>query len=390
MKPTTPEPAPCIMIVDDEPENLHILSGMLEQEAWQVTCFPQGALALEAAKKNPPDLILMDICMPDWDGYETCRRFKEVEALRDIPILFLSALSEPDDKLKAFQGGGADYITKPFCYDEVICRVRVHLTVHGQKRQLESSYRELQEVEEMRDSLVRMIVHDMRTPTMVIAGALEQLSHQPEGSAQNSKWIAMASQSAGDLTEMIYSMLDISRLETGKLQPDSTPCDLSRLAKEATETISYTAEARKLEIKHSGDPTPVRADPTLIRRVWMNLLTNAVKFSRSGGIIQVNVSRENGVARGEVIDSGRGIPKSFHDKIFEKFGQVDLRRTRDKHSSGLGLTFCKLAVEAHGGCIGVESEVGQGSTFWFELPLETGSLTNRQILGDDKGTGEPF
>jgi CheY-like chemotaxis protein len=119
MTSQTPEEIPCIMIVDDEPENLHVLSGMLQREGWQVSCFPLGKLALDAARKKPPDLILMDICMPEWDGYETCRHFKNEELLRDIPLLFLSALSEPNDKLRAFQEGGADYITKPFYYEEV-------------------------------------------------------------------------------------------------------------------------------------------------------------------------------------------------------------------------------------------------------------------------------
>lgn len=172
MSAATPPPGrPSILVVDDTPANLQVLSGMLKEQGYEVRPVPSGRLALRAAASEPPDLILLGILMPDMDGYEVGRSLKANEALRDIPVIFISALSDTADKLKAFAHGGLDYVTKPFQFEEVQARVSAHLNLRRLRleaprhhRELEQSYEQLRQLEVMRDSLTHMIVHDLRPP----------------------------------------------------------------------------------------------------------------------------------------------------------------------------------------------------------------------------------
>jgi len=175
-----------IMLVDDEPENLNVLTGMLDEGPWNVYAFPRGDLALKAAQENPPDLVLMDIRMPGMDGYEACRQFKKNERLKDIPIVFLSALSEPQDKIEAFRAGGADYVTKPFYAEEVLARVRAQLEVYRYRlnleelvrqrtEQLQAVHRRLEIWDGAKNNWLNALSHEMRTPLTGIIGTAEVL-----------------------------------------------------------------------------------------------------------------------------------------------------------------------------------------------------------------------
>jgi two-component system sensor histidine kinase/response regulator len=153
-----------ILVVDDTPANLRLLTGMLKEQGYRVRPAPNGRLALQAVRAEAPDLILLDINMPEMNGYETCEALKADEAYADIPVIFISALTETSDKIQAFQTGGVDYVTKPFQFEEVQARVEAHLTLFRLKRELEEKYRQLKELEQLRDSLTHMIVHDLRSP----------------------------------------------------------------------------------------------------------------------------------------------------------------------------------------------------------------------------------
>ncbi|MCE5217099.1 response regulator, partial [bacterium] len=179
---TEAAPAPNLLIVDDTPANLQVLAAMLKGQGFTVRPVPSGELALRAAESEPPDLILLDIMMPEMNGYEVCERLKDNDDLRDIPVIFISALSDTSDKVKAFEVGGLDYVTKPFQFEEVRARVGAHLKLRRLQveaaehhRQLEQSYEQLRELEELRDSLMHMIVHDLRTPLTSIITGLETM-----------------------------------------------------------------------------------------------------------------------------------------------------------------------------------------------------------------------
>jgi signal transduction histidine kinase len=358
-----------IMVVDDVPGNLKLLQDMLQANSYRVLAFPNGRLALSAAARNRPDLMLLDINMPEMNGYEVCERLKADPALQEIPVLFISALGETADKVKAFSVGGVDYVTKPFQFDEVHARVRTHLELCRQRRQLLEANARLRELEQLRDNLTHMIVHDMRSPLAVLGGAITLLCDElPADAAELLRLCQMGKKAAGELTEMCNGLLDVSRLEAGEMPVEREACELSAVVSDAVHATKIQADAASVTVCAEVSPVRIPADKKLLQRILANLLTNAIKNTPEGGRITVRAQVIPDGIRVEVADTGCGIPPEYHQRIFEKFGQVAARREAKHHSTGLGLPFCKLAVEAHGGTIGVASEVGRGSVFWFILP----------------------
>ncbi len=356
------------MVVDDIPENLDLLREMLQRKSYRVQTFPRGAMALKAARTQPPDLILLDVMMPEMDGFEVCERLKADAATRDIPVLFISALTETADKIKAFAAGGEDYVTKPFHLEEVHARVKAHLELRRQRLELRETNDKLREIEALRDNLTHMILHDMRSPLIVVRGALDLLRDQIPGDEATLALWRMSKDAVHVLTSLCNGVLDVSRLEAGRMPVQREPCDLAVLAAEGVAATKVLADFAAVTLHAELETVRVAADRGLLQRVLDNLLTNAIKHTRKHATITVRTKPVPGGVRVEVADTGHGIPPEYHKKIFEKFGQVEARHQGEKHSTGLGLTFCKLAVEAHGGTIGVESEAGKGSTFWFTLP----------------------
>ena len=367
---TVQPPVPSIVVVDDTPANLHLLTGMLRERGYKVRPVSNGEFAIQTAKHDPPDLILLDIIMPEMNGYEVCERLKADERLSGIPVIFISALNETMDKVKAFKLGGVDYVTKPFQVEEVQARVATHLELRRQRRLLQESYEQLRKLEELRDDLVHMVVHDMRSPLTAIYGFLRTLE-ELEGeslSEQGREFVQTALASTEDLVEMVSSLLDVSKMEAGEMKLNLTQCELLAIAKKALAKVEPLKGGRQLVLSGADEPGTVMADAELIARVFQNLLGNALKFTPDDGRVTVSIEPSADAVRALVQDTGLGIPPQYRERIFEKFGQVENRATSQKYSTGLGLTFCKLAVEAHGGQIGLDSEEGRGSTFWFTLP----------------------
>ena len=356
-----------ILVVDDTPANLQLLSGMLKERGYRVRPAPSGELALRGAQAVPPDLILLDVTMPGMDGYEVCARLKAEERLCDIPVLFISALTEPMDKVRAFQAGGVDYVTKPFNIEEVDARVRTHLELRRQKRELAANLVRLRELERLRDSLTHMIAHDMKSPLLVIGMAFEFLAPLIKKSDEGTVSVVRDAQvGLAMVLEMIAQMLDVSRMEAGALKLKSARGDMAETVRQAVEAQRVLAGRRRVTVFVAGAMV-AEFDHELVRRVVGNLVGNAFKFTTTDGEIRVSVQKGNGEIRVEVADNGRGIASEHHQRIFEKFGQVE-EKGASRIGTGLGLTFSRMVIEAHGGTIGVESVVGTGSTFWFTLP----------------------
>jgi signal transduction histidine kinase len=358
---------PKIMVVDDTVANLKLLDEMLSKQGYRVRSFPRGRLALAAAAREMPDLILLDIQMPEMNGYEVCERFKADPALNGIPIIFISAQHESMDKVRAFAVGGVDYVTKPFQFAEVDARVRTHLELRRQKLELQVSYERLQELELLRDNLAHMVVHDMRSPLFAMMMALDLVKiNIPDPPEKAAKYLRMAESNVGRLTEMVNQLLDISRLESGRMPLNLAFCNASASVQAVMDSLSTTAGDRRLILK-APEPVYASYDQDVIGRVLTNLVSNAIKFTVPSDEIEISVARLETSARIAVTDHGPEIPVEFREKIFDKFTQVDGEKR--KYGTGLGLTFCKLAVEAHGGAIGVESDPQLGNSFWFTLPL---------------------
>jgi signal transduction histidine kinase len=366
------EDVPNVIVVDDTPANLQLLTGMLKERGYKVRPVPSGKLALQAAKNDPPDLILLDIMMPEMDGYEVCERLKADDKLKEISVIFISALNETMDKVRAFSVGGVDYVTKPFQFEEVNARVSTHLELQRQRRKLKENYEQLRRLEGLRDNLVHMIVHDLRSPLTGISGFLDlALALEKETlTGEGLEYLQTAKRSTTTVINMVSAVLDVSKMEAGEMKLHLVECDLVRMAVDLMSGMQSLKEGREMSLDAPPASVTVVADRELVLRVVQNLLGNALKFTPSDGWIRLGIEPDENRVCVRVRDNGPGIPAEYRERIFEKFGQVEARANGQKHSTGLGLTFCKLAVEAHGGSIGVESEIGKGSTFWFMLPKD--------------------
>ncbi len=364
---------PDILIVDDMPSNVQLLASMLKNNGYKVRVALTGKRAIEAICNCPPDIILLDITMPEMNGYEVCEELKKDSKLNEIPVIFISALHETANKVQAFQKGGVDYISKPFQLEEVAARISTHLELRRQKCLLQESYNELRKLENFRDSLIHMIVHDMRAPLVGIKGFLELLeSIDGEKFSDKGKSFVLRMKGGTEiLVEMINSLLDVHKMESGKMELKLSLSNLVSLAQEALAKLESLLGIRKIIKNFPSDSTIINCDPFIISRVIQNLISNAIKFTpESTGEIFLSILDQQESILFSVKDNGPGIPTEYHQKIFEKFGQVESRTNYRKYSTGLGLTFCRLAVEAHGGFIKVESEVGKGSNFIFSLPKQ--------------------
>jgi len=239
----------------------------------------------------------------------------------------------------------------------------------GLQADLQLRYEELQRLQSLRDGLVHMIVHDLRSPLTSVMGYIDLLRTLPDLTEKDREsFVVAAYAGAAQMGEMISSLLDVNRLEAGEMPLDRQDVNLCDVAGGAVRSLSGLTIGRRVVQAASEGPIAVSCDPVLIRRVIGNLLGNALKFTPASGSITLTVTRADDRPCVEVTDTGPGIPPDFIGRVFDKFSQAAEGRAMKRHSTGLGLTFCKLAVEAHGGTIGVTSEVGVGSRFWFQLP----------------------
>jgi signal transduction histidine kinase len=360
-----------VLIVDDQEANRLLLRDLLESQGHEVAEAVDGVEALERVADAAPDVVLLDVGMPGIDGFEVCRRLKADPATATIPVLLVTAHNQRDQRLLGIGAGANDYITKPIDKSDLSLRVRNAIRMHQLYSEIEEQYRRLERLELLRDSLVHMIVHDLRSPLAGIRAYLDLMQMDGEGKLEPemTQSIDEARKVAVDMTEMVSDLLDVSRLESGKMPLEESQVDLGALATEVAAAIGRATHRVTVRVEASAEQARIIGDPSVIRRVINNLVGNAVKFSPTSSQIVLLVQGNGTEAKVSVSDRGPGIAPAYHEKIFEKFGQVEAASQGTKHSSGLGLTFCKFAVEAHGGRIGVESVVGRGSTFWFSLPV---------------------
>ena len=317
-----------------------------------------------------PHAILLDVMMPEMDGLEVCRRLKAAPATAPIPVLLVTALREPDDRLNGIEAGANDFLSKPVDTREVVLRTRNAVYAKQLYDRVQADLKKLQELERLQDNLIHMIVHDMRSPLMGISGNLELLKMTLEGhlASDDQACLDNALLSARKLIEMVSSLLDVSRLEAGQMPLNPEACDLGQVAHEAVKLLGGLLRKNPVNIEVLSPVIFVSCDKSLILRVISNLVANAAQYSPMDYPINIAIQLGANTVRVSVTDKGPGIPSTHHVKIFKKFGQVETGAERKKYSTGLGLTFCKLVVEAHGGQIGLDSSPGAGSTFWFTLP----------------------
>jgi signal transduction histidine kinase len=382
----TDQAIPNILVVDDVPANLKLLDDILKYEGYKTRPVPNGELALRAAEKEKPDLILLDIMMPGIDGFEVCRRLKENPELKDIPVIFISALGDTGNILKAFAVGGVDYINKPFQTAEVKARVQTHLKMHRQSRELrelnatlefkvEERTRDLQDANRVKGEFLARASHEMRTPMNAILG-FAQLLNMGELSPNQKKGINHILTSGKHLLGLINDVLDLSNIDTGRLPLLHEPVMLAEVVEEAVETVRPLAIARQINLEFVNPAASrlfVMSDRKRLNQALMNLLTNAVKYNREAGAIFVKTEmrpmNDTDIvsARISVTDTGWGISPEDIPKLFMPFERIGAEKTQTE-GVGVGLALVKKIMDALEGTVGVESIVGKGSTFWIDLP----------------------
>ena len=362
-----------ILLVDDDLVSISLLEEIITRAGYNTHKVYNGKEALEylALTDKQPDLILLDINMPEMNGYEVCNRIKTDTKLQEIPVIFITTLDRIEDKIHGFQLGGADYICKPFQDEEVLARMQVHLSLQQQQRIISENYEKLRKLEGLRDNLVNLIVHDMQSPLATIQCVLDEVINQFSGSQETTyKFLKLASSSTHRLIEMATQMLLISSCEsTGSMPIRKSSENLTRIVLKVLDSMEVVAGTKKL-VFDTEAPIQVTIDKDIIGRVVSNLISNAIKYGPEDVEILISLTREDQFVRFTVTDRGLGIEKEYHPNIFDKFFQASSNEGIKKHRGfGLGLYFCKLAIEAHGGQIGLISEINQGSTFWFTLPI---------------------
>jgi two-component system, sensor histidine kinase and response regulator len=360
-----------VLIVDDTPANVRLLAGILCIAGYEVHTAANGPDALCLMEDARPDVALLDVMMPDMDGFEVCQRIKAAAAF--VPVVIVTALQDIADRVRALEAGADDFLTKPVDETEVVARVKTLVRAKRQHDDLVKANADLRRAESLRDNLTAMLVHDLRTPLTSIIGPLELIMSSPGTlDEMQREMIGMCRNGAYHLLSMVNDILDVSKMEAGELTLERTEIHPANVVSEAVAVVRALAHQKEICLQHDtplGLP-PLYADPDILRRVLINLLGNALKFTGRNGMVTVSVrpDEEGGFVVFVVRDTGEGIPHDAFARIFDKFGQVETRKAGRKMSSGLGLTFCKMAVEAHGGRIWVESELGKGSDFFFTIP----------------------
>ena len=356
---------PDILIVDDVQGNLVILNDILEANGFKARPVLNGKLALQVAEKEKPDLVLLDIMMPDMDGFEVCRRFKENKRLCDIPIIFISALTDTVDIVKAFNSGGVDYISKPFRTQEVIARVSTHIMLQQQRM-------ELQQLNAAKDKFFTIIAHDLRGPFNGFLG-LTQIMVEEISSLTPTEIQEMAvdmNKSANHLFHLLENLLNWSRIQQGLIPFNPEKLDLKAIMEKNIALHQDAARIKGICIENFiSDGQMVFADSNLFQAIVRNLISNAIKFTDKGGNIVISAHTINeGQIQISIKDSGIGISPEMTRDLFRIDVNTGRKGTGGELSTGLGLLLCKEFVEKHGGKIWVESEEGEGSIFRFTIP----------------------
>lgn len=371
-------PNPLVLIIDDNPMNLDLLGSLLRGAGCVTRAAISGRRGLDVARLAPPDLIMLDITMPEMDGYTTCRALKEDPELRHIPVIFISALDDAMDKVRAFQVGGADYVTKPFQAEEVLARVRHQLALatlqrelRDRNRTLEEANRRLQEAERLKAVFTAMLVHDLKSPLTSIGLALQ--IYQEEG-AIPPRTLEGCQQSLSKVLGLVQDLLEVFRSEGGEVPVQLEPVNPAGFFLELQAHFQPLAEHKGIGFACDlGELPPViRIDAMRLERAFSNLLGNALKFTPPGGRIGLAAATEHRDGRrwlrAEVADTGRGIKEELLPHVFEPYFQTDGEARR--LGVGLGLAIVKRTVTAHQGRVEVRSREGQGCAFTLWLPLD--------------------
>ncbi len=388
-----------ILVVDDIAANRNLLGATLEPHGYEVLLAPNGAAALKVAARARPNLILMDVNMPEMDGYEACRRLKEMPGLAEIPVIFITANDDAESLVKGFQSGGVDFITKPFKDEEVLMRVGTHVKIAELTRALAASNAELgaknaalesevalrqlaegkaNAANEAKSRFLSFISHEMRSPLNAIIGFSEELGDTLAGEPlQDSQSIL---RSGKHLLGLINNLLDLSKIEAGKMPlhlTDFSPAELVRQLALDVEPL-ITKRDNRLLVHTEGVTGTIHADATKLKQVLLNLVSNAAKFTQRGEIAVTLMQPDAHRVRIDVQDSGIGMTPEDQGRLFEAYNQANRDTQAQYGGTGLGLAISRQYCRLMGGDLTVASAPGQGSTFTATIPVRVAATAGSE------------
>ncbi len=353
-----------ILIVDDNPTNLGVLFDYLKNSDFKVLVAEDGEGALTRANYAKPDIILMDVIMPGIDGFETCKRLKVNEETKDIPIIFMTALSDTVDKVKGFELGAVDYITKPLHHEEVLARITTHLTIRKLQTNLQEQISERDVLIKELDAFAQTVAHDLKGPLGTIIGYVDFLETDKDESSPDTRtdlqFIALTAQK---MNTIVNELLLLANVRKGKIK--LTPLKMEAIVAEAQSRLTYIIEQYQAKIIVPAEWPTVQGYTSWVEEIWINYLSNAIKYGGERPQIELGSTAQNDdTVRFWIKDNGPGLTTEEQKKLFIPFTRLNQVRTE---GHGLGLSIVERIVEKLGGTVGVESTVGQGSTFFFTL-----------------------
>ncbi len=363
-KPITPD----ILLVDDTLDNLKVLSRVLMVQGYHIRKALNGRMALQACQTVIPDLILLDILMPDMDGYAVCQQLKADSRTAGVPIIFISALDTGFDKVRAFDIGGVDYIAKPFQVEEVLARVKNQLTIQQLQKDLKNLNQKLLTSNQELEQFAYAASHDLQSPLQSILGYTGVMSfkHRDKLDPEVLQYVHKINQAGLRMKYLIQDILEYSRLGAEQKEPEAVDCQA--VVAEVLENLAEEIAKKRAVI--NCEPLPlVMGDRAKFLQLWQNLISNAIKFCNPQVSPQIEIKfspdQTIGLWRFMVQDNGIGIDSQYFQRIFEVFQR--LHTYQEYPGAGIGMATCKKIVERYGGKIWLESTLGQGTTFHFTL-----------------------
>lgn len=356
-----------LLIVDDVPTNLKVLFTYLRNLGFNVCVAEDGEDALEQIPYAKPDLILLDVMMPGIDGFATCARLKADEATRDIPVIFMTALSETVDKVRGFEIGAVDYITKPVQQEEVLARLTAHMTLRKQQRMLEQQKQELEQQNSELEAFAHTVAHDLKNPLNVIAGfssiLMEDLA--PSIDLDSLESLQHIQQASNKMVNIIDALLLLASARNQEVEMETL--DMTKIITQVQERLAPIIKEYQGKISTQLILSIAQGFEPWIEEVWANYLSNGLKYGGTPPSLELGATPdENGYIRFWVRDNGNGLTETEQNQLFVPFTRVSQARIE---GHGLGLSIVQRIVEKCGGKVGVESQIGQGSTFYFTLPV---------------------
>ena len=363
--------SPYILAIDDEQLNLELIRFILERHGFQYAGTNDDEQVIPLLEKKLPDLILLDIVMPRVDGFEMCQKIKSYKEYRDIPIIFLTGKVQVKDKVKGFEVGGVDYVTKPFNEQELLARIKTHVELVTARKQIEQQAENLQRSNQLKDRMFSIIGHDLRSPLSAAKLKMDFLMRgiiDPKAPEFLDDTVFGLLKTMDEALNLLQNLLGWAKSESGQMKIITEALQLHDVAEQTVRLLKLASDHKKIEIINEvPEELYVEADLNMIKTVLRNLVSNAIKFTPTDGKIRISTVREDGRVQVQVIDTGAGISKEDIKKILNTEEHFSKLGTDKEPGTGLGLVLCQTFIAQHQGQLRIDSVPGEGSTFSFDL-----------------------